>query len=116
MLGLIDPTLPIVITATAGAMSVVVKLVLDALKEQRRGFEKFMGNHMSTNVRVLEHLTKATADVAVNLATLNVKTETLHEDNKEVARVLRESDQRTAATLKTADRTVTRKVKDQSQP
>lgn len=47
---------PVVIAAMAG----ILKLVLSALKDQREGFETFLGNHMSKNTQALEDLVNQT--------------------------------------------------------
>lgn len=66
MLAAVDPTIA-VLPAIITAMGLILKTVLNALKEQRQGFEAalkeqrqgfeaFLGNHMSKNTQALENL------------------------------------------------------------
>lgn len=47
------------LAAVIAALGAVLKLTLDALADQRRGFEKFLGNHMSSNTRALQQMARS---------------------------------------------------------
>lgn len=65
----------IIAPAVIAAMSVILKLVLAALKDQREGFETFLGNHMSKNTQALEDTANAVRQHTHELERLRVEHE-----------------------------------------
>ena len=43
-------------TLTTGAMIIVIRLFLKAMREERESFQGFLENHMSDNTRAMERL------------------------------------------------------------